>query len=248
MSGHYHQVLVYLLCLVIHFVLQQNGYVYKYWSCVCWSPPTGPCTSSFSGDPYVYWHWSCVWSPPPGPWSPSLSRDPCRTATECICLLVLELHLVTTTRSLNTFFVSWSISYCNRMHMFISTGAASGHHHQVRVHLLSVMIHVVLQQNAYVYKYWSRVWSLPPGPRTLSLSRDPCCTATECICLQLLELCLVTTTRSSYTFFLSWSMSYCNILHIFISIAASTGHHHQVLEHLLCLVFDFILQQNAYVY
>jgi hypothetical protein len=41
------------------------------------------------------------------------------------------------------------------MHMFISTGAASGHHHLVLVHLLSVMIHVVLQQNAYVYNYWS---------------------------------------------------------------------------------------------
>jgi hypothetical protein len=84
------------------------------------------------------------------------------------------MRLVTTTRSSNTFFVSCSISYCNRMHMFISTGAASGHHHQVLVYLLSVMIHVLLQQIAYVYKYWSCVRSPPPGPCTLSFSGDPC--------------------------------------------------------------------------
>ncbi len=192
---------------MIHVILQQNAYVYNYWS--------------------------YVWSLPPGPRTPSLSHVPFHTATECICLLALQLRLVATTRSLYTVFLWWSMSYCNRMHMFIGTAASSGRYHQVLVHRLSLVIHVVLQQNAYVHKYCSRVLSLPPGPRTPSLSGDPCRTATECICLQLLELCQVTTTRSSNTVFVSCSISYCNRMHMFTITGASSGRYHQVLVHLL---------------
>ncbi len=125
--------------------------------------------------------------------------------------------------------------------MFISTAALSGRYHQVLVHHLSLVIHVVLQQNAYVYNYWGYVWSLPPGPRIPSLSRDPFhCNRMD----MFISTGAVSAGHHQQVLVHRLSL----VIHMFIGTGAASGHYHQVLVYLLCLVIHVVLQQNSYVY